>query len=109
VHKQVVALYEGFKHTPFPAVSSEEEAAELHAELALLDTGCNGLIAMAIGGDLSSKESLTSYEWRLDDLRIRLQSMIREGNRTAASDARCYLDYLGTLREVVRLVTSTSG
>ena len=64
------------------------------------------LYESAIGGDLSSKESLTSYEWRLDDLRIRLQSMIREGNPTAASDASRYLDYLGTLREIVRLVTS---
>jgi hypothetical protein len=46
--KELVEAYERFRHTPFPQGSSDEAAAQLHAELVLFDADMRGLIDQAL-------------------------------------------------------------
>jgi hypothetical protein len=47
--RQLVAAYEAFRQRSFPEGSNDENGSELHAELVLLDTDMNGLIAQSMG------------------------------------------------------------
>lgn len=102
--KELVRAYEALRQKPFPDGSDDDDAGELHADLALLNTELNGLIVRSLGGG-ARRENLfgPEEEWRYRDLGARLQALTREPNEKAANDARRYLDYLGTLWHVVEL------
>jgi hypothetical protein len=94
--------YDALRQRHFPEGSDDETASQLHAELVLIDTELNGLIARSLGGaepGLFGPED----EWRYLDLKARLESLIRDGDVRAATDARRYLDHLRGLWEVVVL------
>ena len=101
--REVRKAYEALQGRPFPEGSEDETARELHAELVLIDTEFNGLIARSLGGAEAGLFGAED-EWRYLDRKARLESLTRDGSVRAATDARRYLDYLGAIWEVVALV-----
>jgi hypothetical protein len=102
--KELVRADAALRQKPFPEGSDDDEAGELHADLALLNTEFNGLIVRSLGGG-ARRDNLfgPKEDWRYRDLKARLQALTREPNEKAASDARRYLEYLDALWYLVEL------
>jgi hypothetical protein len=68
--KELVRAYEALRQNPFPVGSDDDDAGELHADLALLNTELNGLIVRSLGGG-ARRDRLVGpeEEWRYRDLR----------------------------------------
>jgi len=103
--KDLREQYDAFKRRPFPDGSPDENASQLHAELALFGTELNGLIAQTLG--TSNRLIGAEEEWRYRDLRARLKSLSVEGDADAATCARSYLDYLDALWSIANLLRRT--
>ncbi len=101
--QQLRKAYDELKLKPFPEGSDDENASQLHAELVLIDTEWNGLVTRALGSAELGKVFGPEEEWRYQDLKARLESLIREGDVRAATDAKRYLDYLSALWALVVL------
>jgi hypothetical protein len=88
--------FEEFKNVPFPVGSRDEEADELHADLALYDTYVAGFATSLLAGGTP-----TPVEFDVE-LETRLRRLAGE-DRLAASDAKRYLDYLAEIRKLLEL------
>jgi predicted house-cleaning noncanonical NTP pyrophosphatase (MazG superfamily) len=101
-HDRLLALQRAFtihRERPFPKSSDDDEASELHDELAEYDTFIAGLVSTILNnGDISA------YHLEVDaDLKARIEKVIEEGRAEAAGDAKQYLEYLAQLEKLVEL------
>jgi hypothetical protein len=101
--KQLREAYEALRRRAFPEGSADDDASEFHAELALLDTELNGLIARSLGAARGQRLFGPEDEWRYRDLKVRLEHFLREADADVAVRVRDYVDYLDALWNVVEL------
>jgi hypothetical protein len=101
--KEFVAAYEALQRRPFPYGSADDTTGEFHAELILLDTEMSGLIAKSLGSHNHRELFRVEDDWRIQDLKMRLEHFIREARGEPLVSARQYLEYLNALRSVIEL------
>lgn len=94
-----------FERLPLPEDSEDDDAGELHAELAEYDSYVAGLITTLLAGNPVPPDSLQFDE----DLKARLEALAREGREPASSDAQKYLRYLEALREILALARAATA
>lgn len=97
--KELVQAFEDFKRMPFPEDSDDDEASQLHAELAEYDSFIAGIVSTLLEGGRVSPH-LLKFD---DDLKTRLEKVARESRQPAASSAEEYLRYLDALRRLIDL------
>ncbi len=84
---------------PFPEDSSDDDASQLHAELADFDGYVAGRITTLINGGLLGRKDLASDA----TLKRRLEALANNSESAGSGDAKRYLEYFRQLEGLLEL------
>jgi hypothetical protein len=98
VIEKLRGAFEGLGNQPFPEDSSDDDASQLHAELANFDGYVAGRITTLINGGLLGRTELDSDTI----LKGRLEALANS-NATGSADAMRYLEYFLRLEALLDL------